>query len=96
MPRTLVRAPGTDRNRSLGWLASAWMEHFVRHGRGGVIGQPIRHGDEMLGFIVDCYALDENGRSPYDSVFFSRPKAWGRRASACRPQAQARAVTRAA
>ncbi|MFI7608799.1 hypothetical protein ACIBTV_27315 [Micromonospora sp. NPDC049366] len=74
MPRTLVRAPGTTRTRSLGWLANAWMEFFVRHGRGGVIGLPIVHGDEMMGFVVDCYALDENGRSPYDSVFFSRPK----------------------
>lgn len=77
MPRTLVRAPGHDRSRSLGWLAVAWMEHFVRHGRGGAQGQPVRHGDEYTGFIVDCYALGDspsNNHRLYDSVFLSRPK----------------------
>ena len=29
MPRAIVRAPGHDRSRSLGWLAVAWMEYFV-------------------------------------------------------------------
>lgn len=74
MPRTLLHAPGHDRERSLGWLATAWMEYFVRHGPGDVQGQPIEHGDEFTGFIVDCYALDEDGRRLYDSGFFSRPK----------------------
>lgn len=74
MPRTLVRAPEHDRNRSLGWLAVAWMEFFCRHGPGDVQGQPVRHGDEFTGFLVDCYALDADGRQMYDSAFFSRPK----------------------
>lgn len=74
MPRTLVRASAHDRTRSLGWLALAWMEFFVVHGPGDVQGQPVRHGDELSGFVADCYGLDEAGRLLYDSAFFSRPK----------------------
>lgn len=74
MPRQVVTATGHDRNRSLGWLAVAWMEFFVRHGPGDVQGERVVHGDEYTGFIVDCYALQENGRRLYDSAFLSRPK----------------------
>lgn len=77
MPRTLVHAPGHDRRRSLGWLAVAWMESLVVHGPGDVQGQPVRHGDEFTGFIVDCYAVGdspENTHRLYDSAFLSRPK----------------------
>lgn len=74
MPRSLVRAPGHDRSRSLGWLVLAWLEHFMVHGPGDVQGDPVEHGDEYSGFIADCYALDENGRRLYDSAFLSRPK----------------------
>lgn len=74
MPRTLVRAPGHSRKRSLGWLSVAWMEHLTRHGPGDVQGQPVEHGDEYTGFLVDCYALDEQGKLLYDSAFLSRPK----------------------
>lgn len=73
----LVRAPGHDRHLSLGWLACAWMEHFVVHGPGDVQGQPIRNTDEYTLFIVDCYALGDspsNAHMLYDSAFFSRPK----------------------
>jgi hypothetical protein len=37
----------------------------------------VRHGDEMTGFIVDCYAMGPkamNNHMLYDSAFFSRPK----------------------
>lgn len=74
MPRQLVTARDHDRTRSLGWLAVAWMEFLVLHGPGDVQGEPVRHGDEYTGFIVDCYALDANGRRLYDSAFISRPK----------------------
>lgn len=77
MPRTLVHAPEHDRNRSLGWLATAWMEYFVVYGPGDVQGQPVKHGDEYTGFIVDCYAVGdhpENTGRLYDSAFLSRPK----------------------
>lgn len=74
MPRTLVRAPGHDRGRSLGWLALAWMEFFCVHGPGDVQGDKVAHGDEYSGFIADCYALSDTGRLLYDSAFLSRPK----------------------
>lgn len=74
MPRRLLTADGHDRHRSLGWLATWWIETFCVHGPGAVIGQPVRLMDEYTGFIVDCYALDSRGRRLYDSAFFSRPK----------------------
>lgn len=74
MPRQLIKAPGADRSRSLGFLATWWIETFVVQGPGDVEGDPITHGDEFTGFIVDSYCLDEKGRRMHDSSFFSRPK----------------------
>jgi len=74
MPRTLVRAPGHDRLRSLGGLAIAFIEHFVRHGPGAVQGMEIALGDEYAGFIMDAYALLPDGKRCYDHCFLSRPK----------------------
>lgn len=78
MPRTLIRAhTDEERFQSLGWLALAWMEHFCVHGPGSVQGEPVAHGDEYTGFIVDCYAVQEhpsNNHLRYDSAFLSRPK----------------------
>ncbi|MFJ4173399.1 terminase large subunit domain-containing protein [Microbacterium sp. NPDC089696] len=74
MPRRLIRSPGHDRNKSLGWIAVWWIETFVVHGRGGAQGMPITYGDEYSGFIVDCYAHDAAGKRFYNSAFFSRPK----------------------
>ena len=74
MPRQLVQASTHDRDRSLGWLATNWMESLILHGPGDVQGEPVRHGDEYTGFIVDCYALADTGRRLYDSAFLSRPK----------------------
>lgn len=72
--RDLVRAEGHDRRRSLGWLALAWMEALTRHGPGDMQGRPVVHGDEVSGFVADCYALESIGRLLYDSAFLSRPK----------------------
>lgn len=74
MPHDVVRAAGHDRSRSLGHLGNAWIEHFVRHGPGDISTQPVVHGQEYYDFVVDCYALDANGRQLYDSAFLSRPK----------------------
>jgi hypothetical protein len=74
VPRRLVRAPGHDRNLSLGWLAIEWMEQLTLHGRGDATGMAVTHTDEDAGFVVDCYAVDEAGRMRYDSAFYSRPK----------------------
>jgi phage terminase large subunit-like protein len=75
MPRRVITAPGHDRNRSLGWIATWWIETFTVHGPGAIVGHPVEFGDEYTGFIVDCYALsDAFGRRLYDSAFLSRPK----------------------
>lgn len=82
MPREVVRAPGHDRKRSLGWLATAWMEHFCVHGPGDIEGRPLNPedpegiplDDELVEWNVDAYALDRRGRRLYDSAFFSRAK----------------------
>lgn len=50
------------------------MEQLTVHGPGDVQGEPVVHGDEYAGFVVDCYGLDEAGRLLYDSAFLSRPK----------------------
>jgi hypothetical protein len=82
VPREVIQAPEHDRNRSLGWLALAWLEHFAVHGPGDVQGRPLNPADpdglplddEFAGLIVDHYALDHNGRRLYDSAFTSRAK----------------------
>ena len=82
MPSEIIKAPDHDRNRSLGWLALAWLEHFVVHGPGDVQGRSINPNvadslpldDEFAGIIVDHYALETNGRRNYDSAFTSRAK----------------------
>ncbi len=84
MPRELVRAPGHDRDRSLGWLGIAWMEHFTRHGPGDVQGERVRHDLELSAFLADAYALDPAGRRLYDSVYFSRPKGRDKSGTAAR------------
>ncbi|MCD0450778.1 hypothetical protein LO762_16495 [Actinocorallia sp. API 0066] len=74
MPRELLRAPGHDRDRSLGNLAWAWIEHFAVHGPGDVQGDPVELDGEFGGFIVDAYALRPEGRRLYDSAVISRGK----------------------
>lgn len=77
MPRERIRAPGHDRERSLGYLALRWIEHFCVHGPGDVEGVGLGElplDDEFAGFIVDCYALGPKGRRLYDSAFLSRAK----------------------
>lgn len=72
--RDLIRADNHDRGRSIGWMAAWWIESFCVHGPGDVQGTPVVLDDEFAGFILDAYALDENGRRLYDSAFLSRAK----------------------
>lgn len=82
MPIDLIRAPGHDRRRSLGWLAVRWIEALCIHGPGDVVGRrmhlafpdAIPLSNELVELLVDSYALDASGRRLYDSVFYSRPK----------------------
>jgi len=72
--RELIRSDAHDRQVSLGWVAVWWIENFCVHGPGDVQGKPVTLDDEWTAFIVDCYALDAEGRRLYDSAFLSRAK----------------------
>ena len=80
MPVDAIRSLKHSRERSLGWLATRWIEYFCVHGPGDIQGTPMRGLDaiplttELTALTVDTYALDDDGRRLYDSVFFSRPK----------------------
>lgn len=72
--RERITAPAHDRERSLGWVALAWIERWCVHGPGDVQGEAVQLDDEFAELIVDSYTLDENGRRLYDSAFLSRAK----------------------
>jgi len=72
--REQIRSDAHDRALSLGWVAVWWIETFCVHGPGDVQGQTVALDDEWTAFIVDCYALDQQGRRLYDSAFLSRAK----------------------
>lgn len=60
---------------SLGDTLVTWMETYLVHGPGDVIGEPIEVDDEMYEFIVRAYRIDpETGRRVYSRAFLSRPK----------------------
>lgn len=73
MPRRVITHPDHSRKNAL-HIAVWWIETFTVHGPGDVQGEPSLLVDEFADFIVDCYALDGNGKRLYDSAFFSRPK----------------------
>jgi phage terminase large subunit-like protein len=72
--RDLIRADEHDRSRSLGWVAVWWIETFCVHGPGDVQGMEVKLDDEFAGFVLDSYALGDDGRRLYDSAFISRAK----------------------
>jgi hypothetical protein len=73
VPRRIITHPDHNRRKAL-HIAVWWIETFTVHGPGDVQGEPSLLVPEFADFIVDCYALDENGARLYDSAFFSRPK----------------------
>jgi len=72
--RELVRSSDHNRELSLGWLATWWIEKFCVHGPGDVQGMAVELDDEFAAFVVDVYALGDDGRRLYDSAFLSRAK----------------------
>lgn len=60
------------------------MEFFCVHGPGDVQGEPVVHGDDMSGFVADCYALTKPGKLLYDSAFLSGPKGYDKSGQAQR------------
>ena len=78
MPHKLLRAIEHDRERSLGWFAAWWIETFCVIGRGDAIGQQMVLNDDQLGFLVDAYAIGDDGRRLYTRAFYSRPKGFSK------------------
>lgn len=60
---------------SLGPAIVDWIEEFLCHGPGDVIGEPIEIDDEFYEFIVKLYRLDpETGKRKVRRAFLSRAK----------------------
>lgn len=60
---------------SLGWDVIDWIEHYLCHGPGDVVGEAIDLDDELVEFVVRAYRVDPStGRRVYRRGFFSRPK----------------------
>ncbi|MEV8395592.1 MULTISPECIES: Terminase [unclassified Streptomyces] len=67
-----MRTPGV--RRSLGYALVDWIEFYLVHGPGDVQGQPVELDEEILRFIVCCYAINGQGRRRFDEVLLSRAK----------------------
>lgn len=60
---------------SLGSRIVTWIEHYLVHGPGDVMGEPVELDDEFYEFIVRAYRLDpDTGRRVYRRAFLSRSK----------------------
>lgn len=60
---------------SLGWQVVHWIEHMLCHGPGDLEGEDIELDDELLGFVLLCYALDpDTGSRLVTQSTLSRPK----------------------
>ncbi|TXS35366.1 terminase TerL endonuclease subunit [Streptomyces sp. t39] len=67
-----MRTPGV--RRSLGYALADWIEFYLVHGPGDVQGQEIELDEEILRFIVCCYAIGADGRRRFDEAMLSRAK----------------------
>ena len=60
---------------SLGEQIVDWIEEFLVHGPGDVVGEPIDLDDEFYAFIIRAYRINpETGRRLYRRAFLSRAK----------------------
>jgi phage terminase large subunit-like protein len=65
-------------DRTLGPLVVAWIEDNLCHGPGDVQGQAVELDDERVRFILNAYALDDQGRRLVRRAVLSRSKGWGK------------------
>lgn len=74
-PGLLVTPTATKPLVSLGWQLVSWIETLLCHGPGDIVGEPLDLDDEIVGFIVLAYALDDRtGRRLVTDATLSRPK----------------------
>lgn len=81
MPFDIYRPARTDRQYSLGWLATAWIEGILVHGAGGVTGMPVELIDDHVEFLLDAYALappgeDDEGKRLVTEALLLAPKGY--------------------
>src|SRR3954469_1161771 len=67
---------------TLGFAAVDWIEHFLVHGPGDVQGQRVELDDEIAGFIVKAYRVDDQGQRKVRRAFLSRAKGRNKSGSA--------------
>lgn len=74
MPQIIVAPPGTDLNRSLGWMAADWIQSNCVHGFGDVYGQAVKLEDDVIKLLMYLYAVNERGRRLVKQAVACMPK----------------------
>ena len=77
--RRVGLAPSRPEWPSLGWVAIEWVEAYLCHGPGDILGAELVLDDEMAQFLVDAYRLypkghPKAGRRIVTDATLSRPK----------------------
>lgn len=65
-------------NRTLGWSILEWQLDYLLQPDGPDAGQPWRYTPEQLRFILNWYAVDDQGRFAYRRGVLRRMKGWGK------------------
>lgn len=63
--------------RTLGWAALAWTAQWLRQPDGPDTGGPWRYTNEQALFVLNWYAVDDQGRFKYRRGMLRRLKGWG-------------------
>lgn len=86
MPKTTpagsVAADGAELPPTLGWIACDWLEAYLLHGPGDILGEEFRLDDEKRAFILRAYELRPDGkgswRRRYTRATLSRRKGFAK------------------
>lgn len=79
MPPRILDPDEPEQIVSLGWVLIDWIETYLCHGPGDLLGEPIVLDDERSAFIVESYELDPvTGRRVVRHAFLSRSKGWAK------------------
>ncbi len=64
--------------RTLGWIVAEWATDYLLQPDGPTAGEPWRFTKEQLQFVMNWYALDDDGRFVYRYGMLRRMKGWGK------------------
>lgn len=76
--RPILTAPEGLPELSLGYGVLEWATDNLRQPDGETAGQPFVFTREQALFVLNFYAIDENGRFKYNRATLRRPKGWGK------------------